>query len=121
MHNSLAICYNNTVGYYINCRIKFTPLNTYIHTSAYTGIVELGDMHVANILAVSARNGLVVSTPSAVVAGGLIPAFSNYLFHVVPMVAGVADDEKIGPVVPYGRIKLVLIVSIYLGPSAIIG
>ena len=44
-------------------------------------------------------------------------------FHVVPRVllgAGAAD-EKIGPVVSYSQIKLVLIVSIYLGTSAIIG
>ena len=62
-----------------------------------------------------------VSTPTVVVLGS-IPAFSICLFCVVPMVPGDAADEKTGPVVPYGRIKLVLIVSIYLvGPSAIIG
>ena len=52
-----------------------------------------------------------VSTPDAV--AGSIPAFSTCLFHVVPRVPGGAADEKTGPVVPYGRIKLVLIVSIY--------
>ena len=65
-------------------------------------------------------NGLVVSTPTVV--AGSIPAFSTCLFHVVPRVPGGAADEKTGPVVPYGRIKPVLIVSIYLvGPSPIIG
>ena len=68
-----------------------------------------------------AGNGLVVSTPTVVVAS--IPAFSTCLFHVVPRVPGGAADKKTaGPVVPYGRIKPVQIVSIYLvGPSAIIG
>ena len=61
-----------------------------------------------------------VSTHVAV--AGSIPAFSTYLFHVVPRVPGGAADEKTGPIVPYGRIKPALIVSIYLvGPSAIIG
>ena len=46
---------------------------------------------------------------------GLIPAFSTCLFHVVP---GAADD-KTGPVLPYKQIKAVLILSIYLGLSAI--
>ena len=65
-------------------------------------------------------NGLAVSTLTVV--AGSIPAFSTCLFHVVPRVPGGAADEKTGPVVPYGRIKPVLIVSIYLvGPSAIIG
>ena len=52
---------------------------------------------------------------------GSIPAFSTCLFHVVPRVPGGAADEKTGPVVPYGRIKPVLIVFIYLGTSAILG
>ena len=56
-------------------------------------------------------NGLVVSTPDAV--AGSIPAFCTCLFHVVPRVPGGAVDEKTGPVVLYGRIKPVLIVSIY--------
>ena len=62
-----------------------------------------------------------VSTPTVV--AGSIPAFFTCLFHaVVPRVPGCVADEKTGPVVPYGRIKPVLIVSIYLvGPSAIIG
>ena len=65
-------------------------------------------------------NGLAVSTLTVV--AGSIPAFSTCLFHVVPRVPGGAVDEKTGPVVLYGRIKPVLIVSIYLmGPSAIIG
>ena len=64
---------------------------------------------------------MVVST-STVVAG-LIPAFSTCLFHVVPRVPEGAADEKTGPVVLYGRIKPVLIVSISIilvGLSAII-
>ena len=58
-----------------------------------------------------------VSTPTVV--AGSIPAFSTCLFHVVPRVLGGAADEKAGPVVPCGRIKPVLIVSIYLvvGPE----
>ena len=44
---------------------------------------------------------------------GSIPAFSTCLFHVVPRVPGGAVDEKIGPVVLYGRMKPVLIASIY--------
>ena len=61
-----------------------------------------------------------VSTPTVV--AGSIPAFSICLFHVVPRVPGGAADKKTGPVLPYGRIKPVLIVPIYLvGPSAIIG
>ena len=60
-----------------------------------------------------------VSTPTVV--AGSIPAFSTCLFHLVPRVLGCVADEKTGPVVPYRRIKPVLIVSIYLvGPSAII-
>ena len=42
-------------------------------------------------------------------------------FILVPIVPGCVADEETGPVVPYGRIKPVLIVSLYLGPSAIIG
>ena len=57
-------------------------------------------------------NGLVVSTPDAVVASS-IPAFSTCLFHVVPRVLWGVADKKTGPVVLYGRINLVLIVSIY--------
>ena len=53
-----------------------------------------------------------VSTHVAV--AGSIPALSTCLFHVVPRVSGGAADEKTGSVVPYGRIKPVLIVSIYL-------
>ena len=65
-------------------------------------------------------NGLVVSTPTVVACS--IPTYSTCLFHVVPRVLGDAADEKTGPIVPYGRIKPVLIVSSYLvGPSAIIG
>ena len=61
-----------------------------------------------------------VSTPDAV--AGSIPAFSTCLFHVVPRVPGGAADKKTVIVVPYGRIKPVLIVFIYfVGPSAIIG
>ena len=56
-------------------------------------------------------NGLAVSTHVAVV--GSIPVFSTCLFQVVPRVPGGAADEKTGPVVLYGRIKPVLIVSIY--------
>ena len=56
------------------------------------------------------------------VVAGSTPAFSTFLFHVVPRVLGGAADEKTGAVVPYSRIKLVLILSIYLvDPSAIIG
>ena len=51
-----------------------------------------------------------VSTPTVV--AGSIPAFSTCLFYVVPRVPGGAADEKTGPVVPYRRIKPVLIVSI---------
>ena len=51
------------------------------------------------------------STPDAV--AGSILAFSTCLFHVVPRVLGCAADEKTGPVVLYGQIKPVLIVSIY--------
>jgi hypothetical protein len=61
----------------------------------------------------------VFSTPTVVAVS--IPAFFTCLFHVVPRVPGGAADEKTGPIVPYGRIKPVLILSIYLvGPSAII-
>ena len=61
-----------------------------------------------------------VSTPTVVADS--IPAFSACLFHVVPRIPGGAADDKTGPVVLYGRIKPVLIVSIYLvGASAIIG
>ena len=65
---------------------------------------------------------MVVSTSTVVV--GLIPAFSTCLFHVVPRVPEGAADEMTGPVVLYGRIKPVLIVSsisiILVGLSAII-
>ena len=53
-----------------------------------------------------------VSTLGDAVAG-LIPAFPTCLFHVVPRIPGAAAEEKTGPIVPYGRIKLVLIVSMY--------
>ena len=60
------------------------------------------------------------STPTVV--AGSIPALSTCLFHVVPRVPGGVADKKTGPVVPYGRLKPVLIVSLYLvGPSTIIG
>ena len=54
---------------------------------------------------------------------GLVPAFAICLIHVVPRVPGGAADENTGPIVLYRQIKLVklvLIVSIYLGLSAII-
>ena len=53
-----------------------------------------------------------VSTPGDAVAG-LIPAFPTCLFHVVPRVPGGAADEKTGLIVRYGRIKPVIIVSVY--------
>ena len=53
-----------------------------------------------------------VSTPTVMAA--LIPAFSTCLFHVVPRVPGGVANEKTGPVVPYRRMKPVLIVSVYL-------
>ena len=54
-----------------------------------------------------------LAQPSAV--AGLTPAFSTCLFHAVPMVPGV---PLTAPVVPYGKIKLVLSVFIYLwGPE----
>ena len=56
-------------------------------------------------------NGLVVS-PYVAVAGS-IPAFFTCLFRVVPRVPGGAADEKTGPVVLCGRLKPVIIVSIY--------
>ena len=60
------------------------------------------------------------STPSAVASS--IPAFLTFLFHVVPMVLGVAAEENTGPIVLYVRTKPVLIVSIgNVGMSAIIG
>ena len=43
------------------------------------------------------------------------------VFYVVPRVPGCVADKETGPIVLYGRIKPVLIVSIYLGMSAIIG
>ena len=43
------------------------------------------------------------------------------LFYVIPRVPGGEAVEKTGPIVLCRWIKLVLIVSIYLGPSAIIG
>jgi hypothetical protein len=53
---------------------------------------------------------------------GSVPVFSTcLLFHQAPRVSGSVADEKTGPVVLYGLIKLVLIESIYLGPSAVIG
>ena len=62
-------------------------------------------------------NGLVVSTPTVV--AGSIPAFCTCLFRlVISRLLVDAADEKTGPVVPYGRIKPLIIVSIYLmGPS----
>ena len=49
-------------------------------------------------------------------------AFSTcLLFHLVPRVPGCAADKKTSPTVPYGLIKPVLFMSIYLGQSAIIG
>ena len=44
-----------------------------------------------------------LSTPDEVVCS--ISAFSTCRFHVVPRVPGCVADEKIGPVVLYGRIK----------------
>ena len=65
-------------------------------------------------------NGLAVSTLTVV--AGSIPAFSTCLFHVVPRVPGCVAHKKAGPIVAYGQMKTVLIVSIYLmGPGAIIG
>ena len=61
------------------------------------------------------EDGLVVSTPSAVV--GSIPALSTWIFHVQG-----AADKKVGPIVPYEQIKPVLTLSIcYLGLNAING
>jgi hypothetical protein len=57
----------------------------------------------------------VASTPSAV--ADLVSEFSTCLFHVIPRVPGGATGEKTGPVVPYRRIKPVLLVSISFEPE----
>ena len=82
-------------------------LLTFLHLQIKT-IMHIG----SRVLYTKWGNGLVVSTPTVV--EGLIPAFSTCLFHVVPRVLGGAADETTGPIVLYGRIKLVLSNCVHL-------